>query len=294
MALVRPFPVIETKTRRLPSTSEKALYYKIARIQSRNPIDSGEGSVFQGQLFPQSNFGMTGTVQPLYMFSFGVRNNSPTPLIKPSLLKVGDSRDDSYRFEIYKDAEGFHNLYLVQSPYSKGAVFVYHAFDCTEYWEVDMHLSERGYTLAWSSVNGDTQGIYEGGRRLLTEQKASQLYTPTDDSKSIQVSLDTGISSPFYHFEEGLRVTKEGNNITINGTLQHGHNGKYLNIAKVPPGYEPKYKTLLSGAYSQADGVFISIPLVVKPDGYIVMMNDRINTANPTNMYVSGSWILKY
>lgn len=293
MALVRPFPVIETKTRRLPSTDDRAIYYRVARIQSRNPVDSTEGSVFQGQLFPQSNFGMTGTAQPLYMFSFGVRNGVTT-LIKPSLLKVGDSRDDSYRFEIYKDAEGFHNLYLVLSPYSKGAVFVYNAFECKEYWEVDMLLSERGYTLVWSSVDGDTQGIYEGGRRLLTEQKASQLYTPKDESKSVQVITDIGISSPFYHYEGGVRVCKTGDIVTINGTFQGGSNERYSNIAKVPSGYEPKYKTGLIGFYGKGDGTFVTIPLVLKPDGYIIMMNARTDTFNPSTMYITGTWSTKY
>lgn len=294
MALVKPLPIIETKTRRIPETSDRPIYYKIARIQSQSTVNSAEGSVFQGQLFPQSNFGYTGTAQPLYMFSFGIRNGGPSSLVKPSLLKVGDSREDSYRFEIYKDSQGFHLLYLVLSPYSKGAVFVYHAFECVEYWEADMLLSERGYDLVWSSTTGNTQGIYEGGRRLLTEQKASEIYTPKDETRSVQVITDIGISSPFYHYEDGVRVCKTGDTVTINGTFQHGSNARYANIAKVPSGYEPKYKSGLIGFYGKGDGTFVMIPLVVKPDGYIIMMNERTEPFNPVTMYVTGTWSIKY
>ena len=114
-----------------------------------------------------------------------------------------------------------------------------------------------------------------------------------DNSPSQLVNLDVGLSSPFYQLEDGLRVTKERNVVHLNGGLQHGINLKYQNIAKVPPGYEPKYKTPLHGFYSKASGEFVSIPLLLKPDGYIVMMGDRNDPATPTNMYVSGTWNIK-
>ncbi|MDA2052238.1 hypothetical protein PDM87_29995 [Bacillus cereus] len=293
MGLVKPFPTIDTKTKRLPQTNERPLYYKVARIQSRNPVDSAEGSVLQGQLFPQSNFGFTGTAQPLYTFSFGVRNGGSASFLKPSLLKVGDSREDSYRFEVYKDPEGFHFLYLVLSSYSRGGVIVYHSIECKEYFEVDMEFTERGYTLVWSSETGDTQGVYEGGRRLLTEKKAETLYTSNDDSKSIVVSLDTGLSDPFYHTEAGLRVTKQNSVVVLNGMVFQGYNGKNMNIGKVPLGYEPKQKTMVAGAYTKKDGSFAPISLLVKTDGYISMLADRVDTGDPLIMYINGSWILK-
>lgn len=53
-----------------------------------------------------------------------------------------------------------------------------------------MEFTERGYTLVWSSVTGDTQGVYEGGRRLLTENKAEELYLKKNTIGFRQVTLD--------------------------------------------------------------------------------------------------------
>ncbi|MEW4071894.1 hypothetical protein [Bacillus thuringiensis] len=287
MGLVKPFPVIETKTKRVPQTNERPLYYKVARIQSRNPVDSGEGSLIQGQLFPQSNFGFTGTAQPLYMFSFGVRNGTPTPLVKPSLLKVGDSREDSYRFEVYKDPEGFHLLYLVLSPYSRGGVFVYHAIDCKEYFEVDMEFTERGYTLVWSSVTGDTQGVYEGGRRLLTETKANDTYMKKAVTNRVNVDLREG----WFHSENPLSVTKRGDITALTGAVLHGKDGPYQFIGKVPPGYEPVRETVLSACYLKDDGSFTNIPIVVNIYGELIQLGFRINNnKDKTITNISGTW----
>lgn len=295
MALIKPFPIIETKTRKIPRNGEQPSYYKVAKIQLNPTIDGGENAIFQGCVYPQSDIGFTGSAQPLFTFSFGVRSSGApnNTLIKPSLLKVGDSRDNSFRFEIYRDSEKNHYLYIVQSPYSLQAVFTYTQVGCTEYWEYDNHISERGYTLVWSSVDGDTQGVYEGGRRLLTEKKAETLYTSNDDSKSIVVSLDTGLSDPFYHTEAGLRVTKQNSVVVLNGMVFQGYNGKNMNIGKVPLGYEPKQKTMVAGAYTKKDGSFAPISLLVKTDGYISMLADRVDTGNPLIMYINGSWILK-
>ncbi|MEG7906033.1 hypothetical protein J0816_29065 [Bacillus paranthracis] len=292
MALIKPSTQPDFKTKKIPANAGKSVYYKVARIQSRSPVDSGESSTFQGSAILQSNFGLTGTHQPQYIFSFGVRGNNNVFTLKPTLLKVGDSNTTTIRFEVYKDTNEFHYLYIVQPTYSKGGVITYNNTGCEEYWEAQ-DSPPADYTLVWSSETGTTQGVYEGGRRLLTEEKAKQLYTASDDSTSRLVNLDVGLSSPFYQLEDGLRVTKQGNIIHLNGGLQHGINLKYQNIAKVPPGYEPKYKTPLHGFYSKASGEFVSIPLLLKPDGYIVMMGDRNDPATPTNMYVSGTWNIK-
>ncbi|MGL1819161.1 UNVERIFIED_CONTAM: hypothetical protein GCL18_24930, partial [Escherichia coli] len=89
MALIKPLPIIETKTRRIPANRENPSYYKIAKIQVGSTIDGGEHATFQGSVFPQSNYAFAGSAQPLYTFSFGVRSSgSPNQmLIKPSLLK---------------------------------------------------------------------------------------------------------------------------------------------------------------------------------------------------------------
>lgn len=293
MGLVKPFPVIETKTKRIPQTSERPLYYKVARIQSRNPVDSGEGSLIQGQLFPQSNFGFTGTAQPLYMFSFGVRNGSPTPLVKPSLLKVGDSREDSYRFEVYKDPEGFHILYLVLSPYSRGGVFVYHSIECKEYFEVDMEFTERGYTLVWSSVTGDTQGVYEGGRRLLTENKAEEIYLKKNTIGFRQVTLDP--ATGFYHRGDGLLYTKRGDIVTLFGDLLHGNGGAYKIVGRVPKEFAPLYETVIQAMYSKADSTYGSMTMIVDQAGQIIQMENRVNgDPNATNTKISGTWQCAY
>ncbi|MEB8671440.1 hypothetical protein P4G73_31855 [Bacillus cereus] len=293
MGLVKPFPVIETKTKRIPQTSERPLYYRVARIQSRNPVDSAEGSVLQGQLFPQSNFGFTGTTQPLYTFSFGVRNGGPASLIKPSLLKVGDSREDSYRFEIYKDGEGFHVLYLVLSPYSRGGVFVYHAIECKEYFEVDMEFTERGYTLVWSSVTGDTQGVYEGGRRLLTENKAEELYLKKNTIGFRQVTLDP--ATGFYHRGDGLLYTKRGDIVTLFGDLLHGNGGAYKIVGRVPKEFAPLYETVIQAMYSKADSTYGSKTMIVDQAGQIIQMENRVNgDPNATNTKISGTWQCAY
>ncbi|MES5849439.1 MULTISPECIES: hypothetical protein [unclassified Bacillus cereus group] len=291
MALLRTIQQ-DLKTKKLTATTGSSIYHKVARIQVSNPVDSGEGCTFQGTAIVQSNYGKTGTHQPQYMFSFGVRGNNNLFSLTPSLLKVGDSNESTVVFEVYKDTIGFHYLYLVQPLYSYGGVITYKNIGCEEYWE-KQDSPPIDYTLVWSSETGATQGVYEGGRRLLTETKAKQLYTASDDSTSRLVNLDVGLSSPFYQLEDGLRVTKQGNIIHLNGGLQHGINLKYQNIAKVPPGYEPKYKTPLHGFYNKASGEFVSIPLLLKPDGYIVMMGDRNDPATPTNMYVSGTWNIK-
>ncbi|MEB9381038.1 hypothetical protein P4J09_23810 [Bacillus cereus] len=287
MGLVKPFPTIETKTKRLPQTTERPLYYKVARIQSRNPVDSAEGSVLQGQLFPQSNFGFTGTAQPLYTFSFGVRNGGPASLLKPSLLKVGDSREDSYRFEVYKDPEGFHLLYLVLSPYSRGGVIVYHSIECKEYFEVDMEFTERGYTLVWSSLTGDTQGVYEGGRRLLTETKANDTYMKKTVTNRINVDLREG----WFHSENPLSVTKRADITTLTGAVFHGKDGPYQVIGKVPPGYEPIRETVLPACYLKDDGSFASIPIVISIHGELIQLGLRINNnKDKTITNISGTW----
>lgn len=287
MGLVKPFPTIETKTKRIPQTSDRPLYYKVARIQSRNPVDSTEASVLQGQLFPQSNFGFTGTAQPLYTFSFGVRNGGSASLVKPSLLKVGDSREDSYRFEIYKDAEGFHYLYLVLSSYSKGGVFVYHSIECKEYFEVDMEFTERGYTLVWSSVTGDTQGVYEGGRRLLTEAKANDTYMKKAITNRINVDLREG----WFHSENPLSVTKRADITTLTGAVLHGKDGPYQVIGKVPTGYEPVRETVLPACYLKDDGSFASIPIVISIHGELIQLGLRINNnKDRTITNISGTW----
>ncbi|MDA2525687.1 hypothetical protein PDQ32_28285 [Bacillus cereus] len=293
MGLVKPFPTIETKTKRLPQTTERPLYYKVARIQSRNPVDSGEGSVLQGQLYPQSNFGFTGTAQPLYTFSFGVRNGGPASLIKPSLLKVGDSREDSYRFEVYKDPEGFHILYLVLSPYSRGGVIVYHSIECKEYFEVDMEFTERGYTLVWSSVTGDTQGVYEGGRRLLTESKAEELYLKKNTIGFRQVTLDP--ANGFYHRGDGLLYTKRGDIVTLFGDLLHGNGGAYKIVGRVPKEFAPLYETVIQAMYSKADSTYGSQTMIVDQAGQIIQMENRVNgDPNATNTKISGTWQCAY
>ncbi|WP_081143373.1 hypothetical protein [Bacillus cereus] len=287
MGLVKPFPIIETKTKRLPQTNERPLYYKVARIQSRNPVDSAEGSVLQGQLFPQSNFGFTGTAQPLYTFSFGVRNGGPASLLKPSLLKVGDSREDSYRFEVYKDPEGFHHLYLVLSPYSRGGVIVYHSIECKEYFEVDTEFTERGYTLVWSSVTGDTQGVYEGGRRLLTEAKANDTYMKKAITNRINVDLRDG----WFHSENPLSVTKRGDITALTGAVFHGKDGPYQIIGKVPSGYEPVRETVLSACYLKDDGSFDNIAIVINIYGELIQLGFRINNnKDKTITNISGTW----
>lgn len=287
MGLVKPFPTIETKTKRLPQTTERPLYYKVARIQSRNPVDSAEGSVLQGQLYPQSNFGFTGTAQPLYTFSFGVRNGGPASLLKPSLLKVGDSREDSYRFEVYKDPEGFHILYLVLSPYSRGGVIVYHSIECKEYFEVDMEFTERGYTLVWSSLTGDTQGVYEGGRRLLTETKANDTYMKKVVTNRINVDLREG----WFHSENPLSFTKRADIATLTGAVLHGKDGPYQVIGKVPTGYEPVRETVLQACYLKDDGSFASIPIVISIHGELIQLGLRINNnKDRTITNISGTW----
>ncbi|MRB78748.1 hypothetical protein GH844_26770 [Bacillus thuringiensis] len=287
MALIKPFPTIETKTKRLPQTTERPLYYKVARIQSRNPVDSAEGSVLQGQLYPQSNFGFTGTAQPLYTFSFGVRNGGPASLLKPSLLKVGDSREDSYRFEVYKDPEGFHILYLVLSPYSRGGVIVYHSIECKEYFEVDMEFTERGYTLVWSSLTGDTQGVYEGGRRLLTETKANDTYMKKVVTNRINVDLREG----WFHSENPLSFTKRADIATLTGAVLHGKDGPYQVIGKVPTGYEPVRETVLAACYLKDDGSFASIPIVISIHGELIQLGLRINNnKDRTITNISGTW----
>ncbi|MEB8702238.1 hypothetical protein P4H21_15880 [Bacillus cereus] len=287
MGLVKPFPTIDTKTKRLPQTNERPLYYKVARIQSRNPVDSAEGSVLQGQLFPQSNFGFTGTAQPLYTFSFGVRNGGPASLLKPSLLKVGDSREDSYRFEVYKDPEGFHILYLVLSPYSRGGVIVYHSIECKEYFEVDMEFTERGYTLVWSSLTGDTQGVYEGGRRLLTEAKANDTYMKKAVTNRINVDLREG----WFHSENPLSFTKRADIATLTGAVLHGKDGPYQVIGKVPTGYEPVRETVLAACYLKDDGSFASIPIVISIHGELIQLGLRINNnKDRTITNISGTW----
>lgn len=295
MALIKPFPVIETKTRRLPKNGSTPSYYKIAKIQEFNPVNTSEGSTFHGQLFSQSNFGYAGTNQPLYIFSFGTRSDTypSKTFIKPSLLKVGDSRDDSYRFEIYKDPEGFHLLYLVQSIYSQDCVFTYTQTGCTEYWEYDNHISERGYTLVWSSTDGDTQGVYEGGRRLLTENKAEELYLKKNSIGLRQVTLDP--ETGYYHRGDGLLYTKSGDMVTLFGDLLHGNGGAYKIVGRVPKEFAPLYETVIQAMYSKADSTYGSITMIIDQAGQIIQMENRVNgDPNEANTKISGTWQCAY
>ncbi|BAR87878.1 hypothetical protein FNE58_20045 [Bacillus thuringiensis] len=289
MALIKPFPIIETKTRKLPANGVNPAYYKIAKIQVRPTVDGGENASFQGSVFPQSDIAYTGSAQPLFTFSFGVRaSGAPNQLlIKPSLLKVGDSRENSFRFEIYRDAEKNHYLYIVQSPYSLQTVFTYTQVGCTEYWEYDNHFSERGYDLVWSSVNGDTQGIYEGGRRLLTEVKANDTYMKKVVTNRINVDLREG----WFHSENPLSFTKRADIATLTGAVLHGKDGPYQVIGKVPTGYEPVRETVLAACYLKDDGSFASIPIVISIYGELIQLGLRINNnKDRTITNISGTW----
>ncbi|WP_420972498.1 hypothetical protein [Bacillus thuringiensis] len=286
MGLVKPYPVIETKTKRLPATSDKIIYYKVARIQSRNPVDSLERSTFQGVAFLQSNFGYAGSHQPQYMFSFGVRGNANGFLLKPSLLKVGDSHGSTFRFEVYKDKDGLHYLYIVQPIYSQGGVFTYSNLDCIEYWE-KQDTPNSDYNFVWSSDNGDTQGIYEGGRRLLTETKANDTYMKKAVTNRINVDLKEG----WFHSENPLSVTKRADIATLTGALFHGKDGAYQIIGRVPPGYEPVTETVLSACYLKDDGSFASIPIVINIYGDLIQLGIRINNnKEKTITNISGTW----
>lgn len=295
MALIKPLPIIETKTRRIPANGGNPSYYKIAKIQVGSTIDGGEHATFQGSVFPQSNYAFAGSAQPLYTFSFGVRSSgSPNQtLIKPSLLKVGDSKNDSFRFEVYRDPEGIHYLYMVQSPYSKQCVFTYAQVGCTEYWEYDNYISERGYTLVWSSTNGDTQGIYEGGRRLLTETKAEELYLKRNSSGFRQVELDP--ATGYYHRGDGLLYTKRGDIVTLFGDLLHGNGGAYKIVGRVPKEFAPLYETVIQAMYSKADSTYGSMTMIVDQAGQIIQMENRVNgDPNATNTKISGTWQCAY
>lgn len=289
MALIKPLPIIETKTRKIPRNGEQPSYYKVAKIQLNPMIDGGENAIFQGCVYPQSDIGFTGSAQPLFTFSFGVRSSGApnNTLIKPSLLKVGDSRDNSFRFEIYRDSEKNHYLYIVQSPYSLQTVFTYTQVGCTEYWEYDNHISERGYDLVWSSVNGDTQGIYEGGRRLLTEAKANDTYM----KKAITNRMNVDLREGWFHSENPLSVTKRGDITVLTGAVFHGKDGPYQFIGKVPPGYEPVRETVLSACYLKDDGSFANIAIVINIYGELIQLGFRINNnKDKTITNISGTW----
>lgn len=286
MGLVKPFPVIETKTKRLPATGDKTIYYKVARIQSRNPIDSLERSTFQGVAFLQSNFGYAGSHQPQYMFSFGVRGNANGFLLKPSLLKVGDSHASTFRFEVYKDKDGLHYLYIVQPIYSQGGVFTYSNTECIEYWEAQV-TPNSDYSLVWSSDNGDTQGVYEGGRRLLTEAKATDTYM----KKTVTNRMNIEIREGWFHAENPLSITKRADIVTVSGAVYHGKDGPYQIIGKVPTGYEPTDETLLAACYLKDDGSFASIPIVISIHGEIIQLGFRINNnKDRTKTIISGTY----
>ncbi len=295
MALIKPLPIIETKTRRIPANGRNPSYYKIAKIQVGSTIDGGEQATFQGSVFPQSNYAFAGSAQPLYTFSFGVRSSgSPNQtLIKPSLLKVGDSKNDSFRFEVYRDPEGIHYLYMVQSPYSKQCVFTYAQVSCTEYWEYDNYISERGYTLVWSSTDGDTQGVYEGGRRLLTETKAEDLYLKRNSIGFRQVTLDP--ATGYYHRDDGLLYTKRGDIVTLFGDLLHGNGGAYKIVGRVPKEFAPLYETVIQAMYSKADSTYGSMTMIIDQAGQIIQMENRVNgDPNATNTKISGTWQCAY
>lgn len=78
---------------------------------------------------------------------------------------------------------------------------------------MDTEFTERGYTLVWSSVTGDTQGVYEGGRRLLTESKAEELYLKKNTIGFRQVALDP--ATGFTIVVTGYFIPSEGHCNTI-------------------------------------------------------------------------------
>ncbi|MCT4573105.1 hypothetical protein N3930_38670, partial [Bacillus thuringiensis] len=158
---------------------------------------------------------------------------------------------------------------------------------------VDMEFTERGYTLVWSSVTGDTQGVYEGGRRLLTESKAEELYLKKNTIGFRQVTLDP--ATGFYHRGDGLLYTKRGDIVTLFGDLLHGNGGAYKIVGRVPKEFAPLYETVIQAMYSKADSTYGSMTMIVDQAGQIIQMENRVNgDPNATNTKISGTWQCAY
>lgn len=150
---------------RLVDTAGTGEWLKIARIQSRNPIDAAESSLFSGFAFVQSDYRDTADGQSLFQFSFGVRGNA----IKPVCVQMGDNFGGN-KFAIYRENDGWYYLYLYRGINSKSLVIQYQAFECTEYFAVQAPVG----TLIWDSVNNGGQAL-SNGKNLIWDDATAKL-----------------------------------------------------------------------------------------------------------------------
>jgi hypothetical protein len=131
-------------------------WIKVARIQKDNPIGAGELAQFVGRAMIQSNYGNTGGAQYIAEFSFGSRGTIQ-PLLNEFGLGAHNGGASRVEWAIYRDADGWHYLYLFQPEYSGFGVIDYRPFACTEYWSVYNPTTDAGLTLVWSSLTGNRQ-----------------------------------------------------------------------------------------------------------------------------------------
>ncbi|MCT4671725.1 MAG: hypothetical protein N4A37_00555 [Prolixibacteraceae bacterium] len=134
-------------------------WIKVARIQSTNPIDGTEKSSISGTLNLQADINHTGDQQYFATFSFGVRSGNKVT-IKPLLVEYGGATihknsSTAITWNVYKDKQGMHYLWLQQPQYSSYGVFNYEQIGCREYWTIENPPSD--YELVWSSSDGERQ-----------------------------------------------------------------------------------------------------------------------------------------
>jgi len=147
----------------ITTTSPK--WWKLVRIQAYDPNSGSETISFSGQVIVQSNYGRTADKQGIFTFSFGIRGIS----IKPVLFTAGDAApkgNDTPRFQIWRDTDGWNYLYFQQPKYSKFCQFIYSYSGNNEYWTEEDPQQVSGLTLAWDSATDSVQDIYVGTKKV--------------------------------------------------------------------------------------------------------------------------------
>ena len=147
----------------ITATSPK--WWKLVRIQAYDPNSGSETISFSGQVIVQSNYGRTADKQGIFTFSFGIRGIS----IKPVLFTAGDAApkgNDTPRFQIWRDTDGWNYLYFQQPKYSKFCQFIYSYSGNNEYWTEEDPQQVSGLTLAWDSATDSVQDIYVGTKKV--------------------------------------------------------------------------------------------------------------------------------
>lgn len=239
-------------------------WFRVARIQHRNPIDEAEGANFTGTAYVQSDYGYSRRFQSVFQFSFGSRDNAGLAAWFPLCVNLGEGGG---RFAIYREADGWHYLWFYQDIFSRFAVFQYFNQDCTEFWTAE--AAPVG-TRVWDSTQDWAQALHVGRSIVWDDRSAA----PEDEQL---VPLING----WTHYGQGWRPATFCKDrfgwVQLAGLIRGGGNGLGTVLFNLPPGYRP------------IEGLIFTCPALSGWTDLRVMANGDVTLGY--NAVISNEWL---